>query len=436
MLKNVRNAFGQTESKDIMRDAEGREIAWKYVRELADRQKEEGLRYAPKFNDKHIRYEKNVMSVRLAAQTLSRSVARALGILKVKERNFGNVDGTIRFITVFNNVFDMLNCRTLYSDRAETHKIPLTENNRAKLKAYAEEYKSYIRGLRCNEKEITQYGRRCGFVGFLICLENIFPLHELLKDNYGMDYVLTHKLLQDHIENFFSAIRMRGGFNNNPSAFQFKCAYRRLLIHHQIRSADAANCLADDLPILNVSSSSSHIAEDEPVYEVSEELFNFDCMDYVPSSFVRDVAEYIAGYAIFKIEQNFAVCTECVNQLQDPENKCIMIEIKNEGPLKTPAEFVVELCLTLERYIRDNADRVFHSAFVDQCIDSVRQTGVATAFEGTAAEPEHAKHRKMLVKLIAQNYLRTRMRHEAALASEVDNRIRRTYTKLIHFKNQ
>lgn len=43
-----------------------------------------------------------------------------------------------------------------------------------------------------------------------------------------------------------------------------------------------------------------------------------------------------------------------------------MIEIKNEGPLKTPAKFVVEICLNLERYIRNNADRIFHRAFVDQ----------------------------------------------------------------------
>lgn len=42
-----------------------------------------------------------------------------------------------------------------------------------------------------------------------------------------MNYFLTYKISQDHIEMFFSAIRSKGGYNNNPTAKQFEDAYKR-----------------------------------------------------------------------------------------------------------------------------------------------------------------------------------------------------------------
>jgi len=45
-----------------------------------------------------------------------------------------------------------------------------------------------------------------------------------------LNYLLTFKLNQDHLEIFFSALRSRGGFNNNPNAQQFKAAYKRLMV--------------------------------------------------------------------------------------------------------------------------------------------------------------------------------------------------------------
>ncbi|KAH0815996.1 hypothetical protein GEV33_006794 [Tenebrio molitor] len=47
----------------------------------------------------------------------------------------------------------------------------------------------------------------------------------------------------------------KGGFNNNPTAIQFESAYKKLLIHVELKSSEAANCLAqDDTSILKVTS--------------------------------------------------------------------------------------------------------------------------------------------------------------------------------------
>jgi hypothetical protein len=54
---------------------------------------------------------------------------------------------------------------------------------------------------------------------------------------------------------FFSSIRSRGGFTNNPTAIQFQSAYKKLLIHTELKSSAASNCLAqDDTSVLKISS--------------------------------------------------------------------------------------------------------------------------------------------------------------------------------------
>jgi hypothetical protein len=70
-------------------------------------------------------------------------------------------------------------------------------------------------------------------------LGNLFD-DVVTKNNY-MEYILSYKLSQDHIEMFFSAIRSRGGFTNNPTAMQFRGAYKRLLLHAEIATSVAAN---------------------------------------------------------------------------------------------------------------------------------------------------------------------------------------------------
>lgn len=72
-----------------------------------------------------------------------------------------------------------------------------------------------------------------------------------------MSFLLSYKLSKDYIEVFFSAIRSRGGFNNNPNVVQFRSAYKRLLVRHEIGGSTYGNCTildnADTENILFVS---------------------------------------------------------------------------------------------------------------------------------------------------------------------------------------
>lgn len=63
----------------------------------------------------------------------------------------------------------------------------------------------------------------------------------MLKEK-KLTFLLTYKLSQDHLEMFFACIRRCDGFNNNPTARQFKSAYKKLLTHINISVPLTANC--------------------------------------------------------------------------------------------------------------------------------------------------------------------------------------------------
>ena len=73
--------------------------------------KEEGLRLGNKLRAAHIKWKQQKMTVNLAAQTFSSSVAGALefcsDVLKLKQ--FEGPTATIKFICLFDCLFDILN---------------------------------------------------------------------------------------------------------------------------------------------------------------------------------------------------------------------------------------------------------------------------------------------------------------------------------------
>jgi non-receptor tyrosine kinase TNP-like protein len=134
----------------------------------------------------------------------------------------------------------------------------LTKNNALVIFENLNSATSYLRNLKMTDNtKLVESNRKIGFLGFIIGAKSIELLYKKYIDCSTplLNYLFTYKLSQDHLEMFFSAIRSRGGYNNNPSARQFETAYKRLLVHAEIKSSTSANVMAlDDTPILQVSS--------------------------------------------------------------------------------------------------------------------------------------------------------------------------------------
>jgi hypothetical protein len=62
-------------------DSDGGEIQWKLFRLLHNLQEDERLNLGNKFSAQHLQFQKHKINVRLAAQTLSSSVANAIEFL-------------------------------------------------------------------------------------------------------------------------------------------------------------------------------------------------------------------------------------------------------------------------------------------------------------------------------------------------------------------
>ncbi|KAL3247894.1 hypothetical protein MRX96_056787 [Rhipicephalus microplus] len=221
----------------LERDASGASVSWDYIVQLQELQEKEGLHAATKLRAAHIQWQKQKMKVNLAVQTLSTSVADAIDFCRedLQLPQFKNSERTVKFIRIFDKLFDFLNSR---NPVANCFKAPLRPSNKKTWMNFFEEVKEYIRGLTDGSGvPIFRTPRRTPFLGFLVTIESVIGLASaiLLSDNAPLRYFLTYKLSQDHIELFFAAVCSKGGWNNNPTVSQFVAAYKRLVTHNQVK---------------------------------------------------------------------------------------------------------------------------------------------------------------------------------------------------------
>ena len=227
------------------KDGEGNEIQWKFLEELHKLQVSEGLHLANKLRARHVYWKPQKMKVNLAAQTHSPSVADALEYCegKLKLPQFQGCDPTVRFIRVFDHLFDVCNPR---NPLARNYKASIRKSNFDYTKKFLDEAKVYIENLKSLDvRSILTSKRKTGFLGFLFCIQSVVGLARELAtaENPMLKYLLTYKVSQDHLELFFSAVRACGGWNNNPTR-QFTAAYKHPLRHNI--EGGRGNCTPQD----------------------------------------------------------------------------------------------------------------------------------------------------------------------------------------------
>lgn len=459
MLELVRNCFA---SQPGLRDMQQRDIKWIYISELVHLQNNEGLHAATKVRLRHLQWEREKMKVRLATQTISRSVSDAITFLRedLKNPNFSNSEGTSSFILKFNNLFDTLNSRNKFNKYF--YKRPMSSENAEHFLEFFNEMERYIHGLTLNNKPILKSSRKTGFLGLLICmksLKNMYFKYVLEKD--VLKYILTYKLSQDHLELFFGAIRSRGGYNNNPTARQFEAAYKRLLVHSQISGPDTGNAVnLENITILTCGSSNRvTITETGQSSEESEEYASFlnKINEEIKNEFLvsnawdltiysQDIVAYIAGYVIRSLKK-CVTCSTCLNLLESNITTSLLLERKKYGNLIKSSQLVIEACRTSERFFRffHATTNIFNknikNLYEILILNTLKMLPVSIwdYFDDHIYVDEILNdHHIQLVKLILKNYFKIRIFYETVKKLEISkkDRIRSIHTKLVLFRNQ
>jgi hypothetical protein len=295
--------------------------------------------------------------------------------------------------------------------------------------------------------------------------------------------LLGYKFSQDHLELFFCAVRGRGGWNNNPTARQFKAAYKRLIVHQEVKSVSTGNCipqLATD--ILTISSKISQKEDETDAYEAIQSLrsvgldpdgsreetsgatgHNIDHdYDQIPefkqlSPFVENVVVYIAGFVVKKLLMKVS-CADCksaltllsslsANECEGTSNLCLLTK-KNRGGLKTPSADVVSVCQLSEKCFRSllhsncnkppSGHRV-KSALVIQILSLLVDSDVfACLHEHLLYGDPTTDHRVRLMKQVCMQYLSIRFYNAGKTFTQQlqGDKVRSVLNKTILFKGQ
>lgn len=212
MLKLARNCLG---NKLTIYNNENNEILWQFIVDLVSLQNVKGLNFGNKLTKSHVEYNANKMNVRLAAETLSNSTANTIefldGVMKLK--TFENSKGTTKYCRVFNNLFDIMNCKRNNTDNA--FKRPICEETIEEFTVYFDMCRTYIKQLELLEsgkrKSVLKTKSFTPFFGFFYNTFSFIGIYKehILPNEYSEFY--SFDVSQDHLETFFGCIRSMGG---------------------------------------------------------------------------------------------------------------------------------------------------------------------------------------------------------------------------------
>ncbi|PIK36055.1 hypothetical protein BSL78_27120 [Apostichopus japonicus] len=177
-----------------------------------------GLRFAPKLTHEHLYLTPGLrMKVRLAAQVMSNTVANGLELMKRKE-----LGSAILFLRKVNKFFDCLNVARLdQGTRSRNENLkPYTSEDDPRFEWLLKDFLGFltewategetIEGLTKKEKAQLCISRQT-IAGVYITVHSFTEIARKLLRLEGVRYVLSDKLNQDPIEEFFGKQRGQGG---------------------------------------------------------------------------------------------------------------------------------------------------------------------------------------------------------------------------------
>lgn len=458
MVKLIRNTLGE---KKVLIDMNGNEINWRYIEQLNDIQESEGLHLGNKLRSSHVNFFKQKMKVKLATQTLSKSVADAIDFCAsaLKLPQFRNCEGTINFIKLMNTAFDILNSRTI---TAPSWKKAVCQSNVDDIKQFIDEIIIYLSELRFPDGQKVIYSnRKTGFLGIAICLNSLKDMYDDVVGKQNLlKYLPMYKFSQDHVELFFSAIRSHGGSNNNPTARQFQAAYKRLLIRCELRDNGVGNCIPlEQIPVLNCASARYAPKVPEDLINTSTDNFrylnvvseaalldhDYELQNISLTECTKEIIVYIAGFVV-RYLQNKLKCEKCIGSLVGSRENFqhSLIFYKSFGGLVYPARDVVCICNKSEqifrRKIKESSNCMANFNILQVTNEVMSNLNMRLLFtelnehmlENSALE----NHLVLMTKSIILKYLNIRLSYYGKHISQQTNPVRNMYTKLILFKGQ
>lgn len=375
MLKLARNCFAS--KKHVLFDADNRKIDFRFIELLHETQQKIEWNLANKITKVHLQWYNKKMNVKIAAQTLSESVANCLEFLKTHDECFQDVDGTVLYIRTMNNIFDVMN--STKADGAKGYKRSLTKTTHSDFVNMFHFAKEYIKGLKVEIrgvlKPILASRVRTAYFGFYHNMVNFMKLYDEYVDSDLIDGLITHRFSQDQLETYFGCLRSMNGRNDNPNPSQIEASYRKLLIHNDVVCSKFANCIDSGTEILTVSSCRDKNKIDNANNNNEEELMlhtlniDFDQQSCDENGNTTEKLKYHSVvYIASKIEEKIfkskgtrklIKCEQCLEVFVENEimQDDFIWAISTDSSVLQPCKSTYEICKFIDQIVAYSIDK-------------------------------------------------------------------------------
>ena len=268
------------------------------------------LRVCHKLTKKHLDCKNQErMRVHMAFEVFSNTVATAM------RQHFPQKEEASKFIKLVNDCGDILNSRYPTNTSKNIWKVPFgvspyEEQQISKLKELYEA----IRSMRVGKRKQALYPFQ---KGFLLTINSTMCLLSDLKIAYPKcQYLLTARLNQDYIENFFSLIRGIGGFHMNPNPTETMSRLKAVALSQNLKHSNNISVRQEDIEteskgkiaslFFDFEQESIHFLENTEIQELEEmklnseswSEFNYNLTSKQNCEFGGK--EYIAGFLASK----------------------------------------------------------------------------------------------------------------------------------------
>ena len=346
-IKLVRNAW---HFHKCIKNSKSELIKWCYIEYLYQLQNTEHLKCANKLNANHIYFNNVKMKVKFATQIFSRSVALSLKFCReeLKLPQFQGSEATEEFLLIMNDIFDLMNSRTKYSNYKMRN--ALSGDNMQIWRSIFDKTQLYLTGLTTVSGKclLEEDSRKTGFAAIFYNIVAISTIFSEIVTNGPMLYICTYKFSQDPLEHFFGLIRSKFGSNNNPTPKQFRNVYKRILLGVTNKLVQNSNVILQDTTEMIAIIPSS---EDKVDYIIDHYDFEDLELNDLTSGFRKNVTDYIGGFIVRKVSSKLT-CEQCIKSLSSMPYSGLIKTKDIGGRMTYPSKFVQKALQVAEEILQ------------------------------------------------------------------------------------
>ncbi|XP_062964730.1 DNA transposase THAP9 isoform X1 [Cynocephalus volans] len=366
LLRLIRNAFQNFQSIQFINGT----AHWQHLVELVALEEQE-LSNMERVPNKLANLKNHILKMNCAAQLFSESVASALEYLQsLGLPPFQNCMGTIYFLRLVNNLFDIFNGRNCY---AKGLKGPLLPETYGKINHMLIEAKTIFLTLSdTSNNQIIKGKRKLGFLGFLLNAESLKWLYQnyVFPKVMPFSYLLTYKFSQDHLELFLRMLRRVLGTSSSPTCMAFQKAYHNLETRYRFQDqVFLSEVSIFDISIARRKDLALWTVQRQYGVSVIKTLFYKEdiCQDWSNCSLseaLLDLSDHrrnltcCAGYIANKLSA-LLTCEDCITALYASDLKAYKIGsllcVKKKNGLHLPSESLCRVITICERVVRTHS---------------------------------------------------------------------------------